>query len=261
MYGLYLLAFLAGTLIGSFINSLIFRIANNLPLSGRSFCPKCKGTIAWYDLIPIISFLVLSGRCRLCKEKISPHYPIVEIVCGLLFVVVFSKVYQLYPQDEGFLIKLLFFWAFTALLFIIFIYDWKTLIIPDLVVGPLFFWALVYQILYSYNITETVLASLGVALFFLLLVIVTAGRGMGGGDVKLGLAQALICGWPTMLPALFLSFLTGAIVSVFLIIAGKKKIGQVIPFGPFLTSSTFIVMLYGEDILNWYLTGISKNNF
>ncbi len=246
---------------GSFINSFIFRIANSLPLSGRSFCPGCRRTIAWYDLIPVISFLMLRARCRLCQEKISPHYPMVEIVCGLLFVVVFAKISQLYLLNEDFFIKLLFFWAFTALLLTIFLYDWKTLIIPDSVVWPLIFLALVYQILSSSNLIETILASLGIALFFLALIIITAGRGMGGGDVKLGLAQGLVCGWPNLLSALFLSFLTGAIVSVFLIFAGKKKIGQVIPFGPFLTTSTFIVMLYGENILDWYLGGILKINF
>ncbi len=239
----FFLVFL-GLSIGSFINCLVYRLNHELsPLRGRSFCPKCKHQLVWQDNIPLLSFILLKGKCRYCHSPISWQYPLVELTAAILTILVYwLSGYEL--QVTGY--NLIISYALLA----IFVSDLLYFTIPNEIV----FFAIGISFLYShfaFRISHFAISALLVAAFFYLLVLITRGKGMGLGDVKLAGLMGLILGWPKILLALYLAFLTGAVIGVILILLKKKKFGQYIPFGPFLTGATFISMFWGEVIFQW----------
>ena len=224
-----LFIFLFGLAVGSFLNVIICRLETKESIiTGRSHCPKCGAVLKWLDLIPLISFLLQKGKCRYCKGKISLQYPIVELTTGLLFLLIFNWLNI----------------VIACFLIIIFVYDLKHYIIPDKIIFPAILLALIFN--WS-NILSAVLAS-G---FFLSLVLISKGKWMGLGDVKLAALMGLILGWPNICLALFLSFLSGAIIGLVLIALGKKTIKSQIPFGPFLSGATILIMLYSVSNLSF----------
>jgi len=250
----YLTIFLFGLAVGSFLNSIIYRLQTGENfLFTRSHCPYCKHILNWQDLIPLFSFLILKEKCRYCQQKISWQYPLVEIATAILFLVGFN------PQNFLFSI---FYFLIASLLIIIFVYDLKHYIIPDKVIYPAIFivgiWYLVSGIFFhfytKYYILNTLYSAFGAAIFFLVIVLISSGKWMGSGDVKLALFMGLFLGFPNILVALFSAFLLGAIIGLGLIIAGKKTLKSEVPFGPFLVSGTFIALFWCNQIINWYLT-------
>jgi len=240
----YLIIFLFGLAGGSFLNVVICRLKTKKTIFfGHSYCPKCRAVLKWYDLIPVLSFLAQRAKCRYCRKKISWQYPLVEIATGLLFVLIFN---QFYPDY----INLVYYLIISSLLLVIFVYDLKHYIIPDKIVFPGIIVSLIYLIYLEAslpNIWGGVLTGLGAGGFFLALVLVSKGKWMGLGDVKLAFFMGLILGWPNILTALFLAFSSGAIVGLILIALKKKGLKSEIPFGPFLAGSTLITMLYPVD--------------
>ena len=231
-----IIIFLFGLAVGSFLNCLIYRLEHNQSfLRGRSYCPHCQHQLDLWDLIPVLSFLFLLGKCRYCQQKISWQYPLVEIFTGLIFLLIFN--FQL--SIINFIIA--------PFLIIIFVYDLKHYIIPDKIIYP----AIVIAAIFNFT---NWLSALGVAAFFLAMVLLSRGKWMGVGDVKLAFLMGLILGFPSILVALFLAFITGAIIGIGLIISGKKSLKSEVPFGPFLISGTFIAMFWGQQIINWYLS-------
>jgi len=258
MFLIYFFIFLFGLVVGSFLNCLIYRLAlpsfsfKNLGgLRGRSYCPYCKHTLAWQDLIPIFSFLILRGKCRYCQNPISWQYPLVELATGILFVLVINYTFL------GFLFSI-FYFLISFFLIIIFVYDLKYYIIPDKIIYPAIIIAFFYNI---YQLTignqqltiSNFLSALGAALFFLAIVLISGGKWMGLGDFKLAFFMGLFLGWPKILVALFLAFLIGAIIGLGLVLSGKKRLQSEVPFGPFLITGTFISLFWGQNIINWYL--------
>jgi len=238
--------FLLGICVGSFINCLVYRLNNGLsPLWGRSICPKCNHKLAWRDNIPLLSFVLLRGKCRYCGKPISWQYPIVELITGLLAIIIFQlSNCELRIASYNLLIG----WA----LLTIFVSDLVYQTIPDEIVYTTLFMVFMYLIFQSLNfLISNFLISLLVAGFFYFLVLLTRGRGMGMGDVKLAGLMGLILGWPKILVALYLAFLTGALLGVILVLMGKKKPSSHIPFGPFLATATFISLFWGEKICQW----------
>jgi len=249
----YLTIFLFGLAVGSFLNSIIYRLQTGENfLFTRSYCPYCKHILNWQDLIPILSFLILKRKCRYCQQKISWQYPLVEIATAILFLVGFN------PQNFLFSI---FYFLIASLLIIIFVYDLKHYIIPDKVIYPAILivgiWYLVSGIFFhfytKYYILNTLYSGLGAAVFFLAIVVISKGKWMGSGDIKLALFMGLFLGFPNILVALFSAFLLGAIIGLGLIIAGKKTLKSEVPFGPFLVTGTFIALFFSNQIINWYL--------
>jgi prepilin signal peptidase PulO-like enzyme (type II secretory pathway) len=239
--------FLFGLIIGSFISAYSYRWPRNISVQkGRSFCPKCKNKISWYDNIPLLSYALLRGKCRNCKNKISSRYPLIELLTALLFVAVYTfKGLSLQGS-----LALPYFLIISATLVAIFVIDLENKLIPDEAVFLIFlisFFTLLlssnpafYEILFSAFLAST---------FFLLLNLITRGHGMGLGDVKLVLALGLVLADPRMLLVwLFLSFTIGAVIGIYLIIIGKAKLGKQIPFGPFLIASFFITLFWGETL-------------
>ncbi len=248
---LYFSIFLLGLIIGSFLNCTVFRLeSKKSPFKGRSFCPSCFHTLRWYDLIPLLSFALLKRKCRYCQKKISWQYPLVESITGIVFVWVF----HFWLQQEIILSQLVFLLIIFSFLIIIFIYDFKHLIIPDsLIVIPILI-TFIYFLGKDVNFLNHFLAGSFSFLFFLLIVLITLGKGMGMGDVKLVFFLGFFLGYPNILVALFLSFLIGAIIGIGLILIKKKKMKSEVPFGPFLVVGTFIAYFWGTYLFNWYLS-------
>jgi len=250
MISLYSIVF--GLIVGSFLNCAIYRLETKQSfLKGRSFCPCCKHILSWQDLIPVFSFLLLGGKCRYCDKKISVQYPLVEIATALLFFLI-----SLLALNINTLIYLMIIGCF---LIIIFVYDLKHFIIPDKVVFPAIGIALAYNLyqLFTTNyplstVLNNLYSALGAAGFFLLIVLISRGKWMGVGDIKLAFLMGFLLGFPYILVALFFSFLIGAIIGVGLILAKRKTMKSEVPFGPFLVIGTFIALFLGEIIINWY---------
>lgn len=251
--------FTVGLVVGSFLNVLIYRLPHNLPILGRSFCPHCKKKIAWHDNIPLISFILLKGRCRKCRSPIGWQYPTVELVTGVLFVLVFLFLPSESIKYQVFSIKYLFSLGYYLLIIsslaAIFFTDLKHGIIPDRIIYPTATILFLYLILSTkYLIPNHFLSALGAFLFFLFLFFITRGRGMGFGDVKLAFLMGLFLGFPNIIVALYVAFLTGAAVSLILVLWGKKKLsGGTVPFGPFLVFATLLAFFAGEELLRLVL--------
>lgn len=240
-----LFLFLFGLAAGSFLNVVVYRLNHGLsPFKGRSFCPKCKKKIPWQDNIPLLSFLFLRGKCRFCHFPISWQYPLVELATGILTPIT----YHLSPMTEKNLLFSIYYLLITYALIALFASDLRYQTIPDEIVYPAILISLIYAISNrQYAIPTSIVASA----FFYLLHFLTHGRGMGLGDVKLAGLMGLTLGWPQIVVALYLAFLTGALTGVIMILLEKKRFGEHIPFGPFLVGATFISMFRGETILDF----------
>jgi len=251
---IYVFLFLLGAAVGSFLNVLIDRLPRKEGfLFGRSYCENCRTPLPWFDLIPIFSFFWLRGRCRFCKTRIPLRLLVVEILTGVGFVLLFWLGKDYHGLYYWLLITVycLLFSSFIVLFFT----DLEYGILPDRVVAPAMAATLVWRITpLVLNTRYWILPALGLALFFLFLIAITRGRGMGFGDVKLGFLVGLVLGWPGTLVAAFLAFLLGGLVSAILLVVGRKHFGETVPFGPFLIIGTGIAVVFGSQIWSWYLS-------
>ncbi|MCK5459898.1 prepilin peptidase [Candidatus Parcubacteria bacterium] len=255
---MFIYFFIFGTIIGSFLNVIIFRLrAKKQFLKGRSCCPKCKKKIIWYDNIPIVSFLILRGRCRNCKTKISFQYPLVELSTGILFVIIFFHNYQLLfnllTTDYRLLITIFRDLFFVSVLIIIFVYDLKYYLILDKITFPAIIIASIFNLLLGFSLANILISAIIGGSFFLIQFLISKGRWIGGGDIRLGILMGVMLGWKMALLAIMIAYIIGAIISVILLTFKKKGLKSQIPLGTFLSAATIIVMLYGNEILEWYL--------
>jgi prepilin signal peptidase PulO-like enzyme (type II secretory pathway) len=194
---------------------------------------------------------MLLGMCRYCKEKISWQYPLVELATGLLFLVPAL----LLPVGIQSWYKLFYYWLIILFLIFIFVYDYKYQEISDWATLPLAGLLFLNYLIFDRSlILSGVLGAVGGAGLFFLQYVLSRGRWIGGGDIRLGLLMGVILGWPNILLSLGLAYVLGAIVSVFLLSFKKKKISSEIPFGTFLTIATFIAMFWGNKIVGWYVS-------
>lgn len=235
-----------GLFIGSFLNVCIYRIPNNQSISyPPSSCSVCNTRIKYYDLVPIISYMILRGRCRSCGEKISLRYPLIEGLNGVLY-------YLLY-HTYGFSLSTLFFMFVISILIVITFIDYDHMIIPyrlNIILGVLGIFNMFLGI-YPLNTKSAILGGLVGFGFFLLIAIVTGGQ-MGGGDIFLIGVLGLILGLGNIIMITILSFITGAIISIILLATKVKSRKDPIPFGPFIALSAVLVILYANDILYIY---------
>lgn len=255
------LFFLIGLFIGSFLNVLVDRLPREETIiKGRSYCEYCKKILRWYDLVPLLSFLQLKGKCRYCKHKLSFYYPLLELATGVLFaLVVFLPVFQTLSYNLQTVVNILYYLFIFSALIAIFFTDLKYGIIPDKVVFSAVI-AVVLYLLVSYNfdlnglkllLFSNTLSALGAFLFFYFLYFITNKKGMGFGDVKLSFLLGLILGFPDIIVSLYLSFLTGAFVALILVIWRKKHFfGTAVPFGPFLVIGTLITIFFQQPLLS-----------
>lgn len=237
---------LFGLLFGSFLSVLIPRLHEQAEglLFGRSRCPHCKKELLAQDLIPIFSYFWLKGHCRSCKEKISFWYPVMELVTGATFALLYFHLQNL----EVFL------WLapqFFVLLFIFF-YDLRYKEIHDAVLLP----AIGFAFLASFFIGSPRESLLGAAVavsFFGLQYLVSQGRWIGSGDLRIGAFMGLLLGWPMTFLALLLSYILGSLVSLFLLALKKATAKTRVPLGPFLVLGSMLAFFFGDSLLNLYL--------
>ncbi|MDP2709368.1 MAG: prepilin peptidase [bacterium] len=246
--------FVFGLIIGSFLNCLIWRLHKDESLLGRSYCPKCKQQIAWYDNLPVVSFIMLAGKCRRCGKGISWQYPLVELITGILFVVAFLLSYELRVTSYELIIKLLRDWFLISAMIVVFIYDLRWYLILDIVTLPACLIALILNLLLGFDLWNLLISGIIGSSFFLSQFIISGGRWIGGGDIRLGLLMGLALGWPGVMVAIIISYFLGSIAGLGLIAAGKKQWGSQLPLGVFLAAGSIIVLFWQEQILNWYWT-------
>lgn len=242
--------FIYGLLIGSFLNVCIYRIPlDKTVVKGRSYCTSCDSLIPWYCNIPLLSYLLLKGRCKDCGEKISPVYPAVELLNALLYL----TVWLIY----GLSIQALFLAILFSILIIIAFIDLEHQIIPDGLVLILFILGVIhgiYQVL-SFGVPwYTFVIGFFAASVPLLILGLIYPEGMGGGDIKLMAAAGLFIGWKLILLSLFIGALYGGIASIYVIKVRKGSMKTAIPFGPMLSLGIITCVLSGEKILSWYLS-------
>lgn len=241
----FLFLFMLGATVGSFTNVLIDRIpAHSFFANSRSYCESCKKILKWYDLLPLVSFALLRGQCRSCKKQIPKRIFFVELMMGVVFVL-------LYTMNLGMpMLALLSVYILSILFVAIFFIDAKHRIIPDSLLLFVLLTTLLYHFAMDHTLVPFLLTGLGSCMFFLLLYLITKGKGLGFGDVKFVFAIGFLLGFPTTIVALYGAFLTGAIVSIILIVIGRKKLrGSAIAFGPFLIVGVVIAALYSDEIL------------
>jgi len=239
---------ISGLIAGSFLEVVIHRVPRKLSIiKPASFCPSCKRKIAFYDNIPLVSFIILKGRCRYCKNKIPLTSLLVEIITALLFL----ANYIFFGLTIGTVTGIIF----CSVLIVISFIDIDFRIIPNVIVLPFTVIGLALNIFFRSSVWWMPLAfSLGAFLFMLIIHLIYP-RGMGMGDVKLSLMVGAFL-VNKVIMGLFLGFLIGAIYGLVLILIKKRKFKQAIPFGPFVSIGSIIALfygVYGDIILKWYM--------
>ncbi|MFA5053132.1 MAG: prepilin peptidase [Parcubacteria group bacterium] len=270
-----LFLFCLGTIIGSFLNVLILRYRPGgavfgRHLGGRSACPKCGKILHWYELIPIASFIVQLGRCRGCKKGIAFQYPLVEILSGTILATV-PFILGMTPHA--------FIWAAALLLLLAAaIIDARNYVIPDaltIVIALLGVTSTAMVALgkiahisltpgtflgsysYMFGLTQNIwinhlVAALAAGAFFSVVALISKGRAMGWGDVKLAAAAGILIGWPDIIMTIMFAFIIGAIYGLVMLITKKKKLRDALPFGPFIVIGTMTVFYFGEYLVSLY---------
>lgn len=294
------LGFSLGLLLGSLVLCLADRSLTKESFWGRSYCDRCKHKLAWYDLFPVLSYILLKGKCRYCSYKMPLEYPLTELIMGILVSLLFFQKLPvnninfinyfsyLNPGSVLNLADLVFQLFVVCILTIVFITDIKTGLIPNRITYPAIVISFIYllsssiaKIVFLYTslnssvlgkyllspetgffyrhalinaapFWEGMLGAVLLFIFFGLLIVITGGRGMGIGDLKLGIFMGLSLGFERSILALMLSFISGSIIGILLVILNKKQLKQTIPFGPFLTFGSLVALYYGQQILDWY---------
>jgi len=249
---------LYGLIIGSFINALVWRLHEKKGIAHgeRSECPHCHHALAAKDLVPVLSWLWLRGKCRYCHKPISLQYPAVELITAGLFALSYLRLAPSGTAWFGFIIWLGVASAFVALA----VYDLRWLILPDKIVLPLVAFVAAGLMIQAAGfglswgtVARHGFAALALGAAFYILASLAGGKLMGGGDVKLGTLMGLILGLRATLLATLLAFNLAALVGIALIIMHLRKRTDYIAFGPFLIIGTIIAYLYGQGIIEWYL--------
>lgn len=290
MYEFSFLFFIVGLLFGSFINVIAVRyrpekfLFHRITLGGRSHCPHCHKQLRWFELLPLVSYVLQGGRCRTCNAVISWQYPLVELASGFIFLLP-TYFYFYFQIDQHILLGDLLVWYywFSAawviaglLMIILSLIDWRLFLIPDeAVVGiglaglliaalknyyqDFFYWKSSflghYAELVSLSpnplVSHLAAGAIGL-LFFGAIFLATRGRGMGFGDVKLAGALGLLLGWPDSAFAFAFAFIIGAVIGVIQLARRKMQFREPIPFGPYLVAGAFITLFFGFCIVDTY---------
>ena len=238
-------SFIYGLIIGSFLNVLIIRFGTNeSPAKGRSHCMKCNHTLAWYDNIPLFSWLFLKGKCRYCHEPISIQYPVVEALNAFLWSIIFMY--------SGIEVRTICYMVMSSALIVISFVDEKCMEIPVSQQIVLQICGVVNFVFDLSNWSNHIIGALCVSVFLLIIFLVTLGRGIGFGDVKLMFLLGLLLGWKRII----VGFLVGCIIAI-IIHSVRMKFSDkehILAFGPYLCIGSFLSLFVGEFIFNIYLS-------
>lgn len=240
-----IIVFLYGIIIGSFLNVCIYRLPKKENIvTTRSHCMQCGYQLKWYDLIPLFSWLMLGGRCRKCKAKISVQYPIIEALNGVLYLLAFARF--------GVSIECLLYCLLASALLVLSVIDFRTYEIPfgiNVFIAGL---GLVRILTDLSNWAEYVIGFFAVSLFLYVIYLLTRGRGIGGGDIKLMAASGLLLGWQYNILAFLLGCIIGSVCHVIRMRVTKAE--HVLALGPYLSIGIFLCAMWGRELINWYLS-------
>lgn len=241
---LYIIIFLYGIVIGSFLNVCIYRIPGKENIVSRSHCMSCGRKLHWYDMVPIFSYVFLKGRCRQCGAKISIQYPLIEALNGVLYVIVFMA--------NGFSFSSVLYCLMTSALIVITVVDERTYQIPvtfNLFLGLIGIMMTVYD---WRHIISHLVGMLCVSLFLYALYYFSSGKAIGGGDIKLMAVAGLILGWKNIILAFILGCILGSVIHTIRMKMSKKN--NMLAMGPYLSAGVFIAALWGDCFWSWYMS-------
>ncbi|MBU1126330.1 MAG: prepilin peptidase [Patescibacteria group bacterium] len=254
-----ILAAVLGVIVGSFVNVVVFRTKTDEAFwKGRSKCRTCEVPISPIDLVPVLSYFALKGRCRSCSATIEWQYPAVELITGVMFGVLFARAalgigvpdwidgsewLALFVRDA----------VMSVFLLIIFVYDFKYSYILDRFSIPAIILAIVFNLALGADAINLLLGGLFIGGFFAFQFLVSSGKWVGGGDIRMGMLMGFLLGVSNGVLALFLSYILGAIFGIILILTKKRKLDSQVPFGTFMAAATLITMILGPYMLEWYL--------
>lgn len=250
IYALFAFAF--GAVVGSFLNVCIYRLPRNESVVfPPSHCPNCDYQIRWYDNIPILSYLVLRGKCRGCGQRISLQYPLVELINGLLTLALFLR----YGPSFVFAVLFVFCCAMVVVTFI----DLEHQIIPDSIsLSGIVLGFIASFFIPSHGWLNSLLGILAGGGSLLLVAygyqLIAKRDGMGGGDIKLLAMMGAFFGWKAILFIVFAASLMGSVIGISIMLAKKQDSTLAIPFGPYLASAAILYIFYGKRLIFWYLT-------
>lgn len=247
---------IAGLVVGSFLNVVILRLhAGRDFTKGRSSCPKCGHVLSVMELVPVISWLALRGRCKACGRRISVQYPLVELLTAALFVLAYlTHGFGTYGE----LLELLLWLYVLSSLVVLAVYDLRWSLLPDKILLPIIIPAgaiLLGEVLIArapWIAIGPILAAVVFGGGFYLLAAVSKGKWMGGGDIKLAFVMGLLLGLQRTFVAMLIAFVSAAIIGIILIAAKRKSRRDAIPFGPFLIAGTVAAYFWGTQLIIWY---------
>jgi len=256
--------FILGLLIGSFLNVVIFRTEKEEEIVRTpSHCPYCKTKLKWFELFPLLSYSFQGGKCRYCREKISPQYFLVEFCTATGFVFIYNQFLKTANISSFYFLAVVSFWFILYSFFVlIFAYDFRHKIIPDNFLYPALFVAFFYNLYrdihngclggINSSIVSGLFAAAAISFFFWCLFYFSKGRWMGFGDVKLVMLLGFLLGPSATAVAVFIAFFLGSVVGIFLVLFSKLKMKSQIPFGPFLILGCFFSFFYYSEIVIQY---------
>ena len=254
MLSTYILAGIIGLCVGSFLNVVIYRLPNGMNLAKPdSHCTTCDYMLKWYDNIPVLSYIILGGKCRKCKQKISPRYMLVEIFNALLWLLC---VYLFWEKSIVYAVACA---IVSSTLICIFFVDIEHMLIMDSFNVTLGLAGIVaiffddYTVWYDHLIGAAVFGGLFLAIYYIAILIYKK-EGLGFGDVKLAFAAGLFLGWQRVVPTVFIASVSAALVLVLIKAINRDEREHEYPFGPFIAVGILLSMLFGAPIMDWYLS-------
>ncbi len=248
---MYVYLAFAGLFMGSFFNVLADRLSMGKTILGRSMCDSCGHMLEWKDLIPIVSFTLLKGKCRYCKASFSIQYPLSELFTAAVFVLTYYLSLHTYNQEALHIVHLLIASVFVVML----LSDLRYQILPDEMQIVLLFGALVrlfimYQPTFSWNeLSPYLLGSIVVMVPLLLVFLFSKGRGMGFGDVKFAVGMGLLLGMWSGLIAMYIAFLLGGVIGAAILLLNRGTMKSKIAFGPFLLIGTYLMLFFESEVI------------
>lgn len=241
----YIVIFIFGITIGSFLNVCIYRIPLHQSIvTVSSHCMTCGRKLKWYDMVPVFSWLLLGGKCRSCKSKISLQYPVIESLNGILYVVICLV--------NGMDLFSLIYCLMTSALLTLSLIDWRTYEIPPGINAFLFILGVAAAVLDRGNLLSHLAGMVCVSGFLGILYLISRGRAIGGGDIKLMFACGLILGWKQIILAFLLGCIIGSVIH--LIRTRVQGEGHVLAMGPYLSAGIFLAALWGNAWISWYIS-------
>ena len=241
----YIVIFIFGITIGSFLNVCIYRIPLHQSIvMVSSHCMTCGRKLKWYDMVPVFSWLLLGGKCRSCKSKISLQYPVIELLNGILYVVICLV--------NGMDLFSLIYCLMTSALLTLSLIDWRTYEIPPGINAFLFILGVTAAVLDRGNLLSHLAGMVCVSGFLGILYLISRGRAIGGGDIKLMFVCGLILGWKQIILAFLLGCIIGSVIHLIRIrVQGE---GHVLAMGPYLSAGIFLAALWGNEWISWYIS-------